>query len=59
MTGVRLKAIALCSVLLLLPACTASDWISAAGGIAEARDGYKKQQTLNKIKAANKAASKK
>lgn len=59
MTGAFSKAIVLCTAILLLTACTASDWISAAGGIAEARDGYKKQQTMDKIRAANKAASKK
>lgn len=59
MFGMFSKAAIIGCILVLAPGCTASDWISAAGAMANAQDEFKKQRTLNKIKAANQAASKK
>lgn len=59
MFGMFSKAAIIGCVLVMTSGCTASSWISAAGAMANAQDDFKKKRTLNKIKAANQAASKK
>lgn len=47
---------ALLSAIFILSGCTASDWISAAGGIMQAKDDHNRSTMDSRIKAANKAA---
>lgn len=41
---------------MVLPGCTASDWVDAASGIMQATDKHEKDARDDRIKAANKAA---
>lgn len=57
--GTFAKIFVISSALMLMPGCTTSSWISAVGAMADARDDYEKKRTLDRLKAANKAVSKK
>ncbi|MDU3157651.1 hypothetical protein [Hafnia alvei] len=54
--GLTMLKTTLLSAIFILSGCTASDWISAAGGIMQAKDDHNRSTMDSRIKAANKAA---